>query len=387
MKSNFDLKEIYSIFLDHYEICKKDPETIIMTRAASVPLKAPLFISWEITSACNLSCRHCRAAFNHSRSINEYPSLEEYRCVIHNFGLNEIHRIGITGGEPFLHPYLFDILSACKQENIEVILYTNATLIGDKEADLLCNILTEDDVVHVSLDGGTAEANDAQRGIGAFSKTIKGLERLSKRHINIRLNVVPTIFNEGSLLELCDIAIKFGVKEFGASPLMTSGRAALANIAPDYQKLFHTEIEVVNKLKGTEVTYIGGISGTVHNYLNVPELFESGIFSLRREASHQKICDAGNRKMFIDAGGDAYPCSLFASIPDFSKGNIFHSSLEEIWAQGSWSVFREGVPITSSQCKECPLFSLCNGGCMALAYQATGELGDMDPRCPNIWRD
>ena len=323
MKSKFELDKIYSIFLDHYGICKRDPDTIIVSRAGSVPLKAPLFISWEITSSCNLLCRHCRAAFNHSRTVSAYHSVDDYFRVIHNFGNNEIHRIGITGGEPFLHPYLFDILSACKIVGIDIIIYTNATLIGDDEANRLNSILTKDDIVHVSLDGGTPEANDNQRGTDAFCRTIKGLEKLRAYNVPIRLNVVPTRLNEDSLLELCDIAIQFGAKEFGASPLMTSGRATIEDLAPDYRKLFQIEIDIVNRLNGTDVTYIGGISGAIHDYLNVPELFESGVFSLNREIRYRKICDAGNRKLFVDAGGDVYPCSLCASNPIFTMGNIF----------------------------------------------------------------
>lgn len=345
--------------------------------------KGPLFISWEIISDCNLSCKHCRAAFNCSRNIHNSLPIEKYRRVIQDFGTNEVHRIGITGGEPFLHPYFFDILSACKKEGIDLILYTNATLINDRMVDSLSQILSKYDIVHVSLDGGDARTNDSQRGPGAFVRAINGIELLSKHNINIRINVVPTIFNENSLLKLCDIAIKCGVKEFGASPLMTIGRASLSRIAPDYQKLFETEMQIVNKLKESGVKYIGGISGAVHNYLNIPDLFKKNIFTLSRDSNLRKICDAGNRKIFIDAVGNVFPCSLFAANSQFSIGNIFDSSLNEIWHRDKWSIFRKGIPISSSKCKNCPLLSLCNGGCMALAYQATGQLGDMDPRCPN----
>lgn len=382
MKADSNLREVYSVFLEHYESCKSDPETMIMRCANATPLKSPLFISWEITSECNLSCRHCRAAFNHSRDLNQYPPLEEYKRVVRNFGENEVHRIGITGGEPFLHPYLFDILFACKQAGMDIILYTNATLINEEYADMLCAILTEDDIIHISLDGGNEAANDMQRGKGVFKKVLTSLELLKTKNINIRLNVVPTVYNQHTLLELCDLAIQFGVKEFGASPLMSSGRAAFVDIAPDYKKMFEIELDVVNRLKGTDTTYVGGISGTVHNYLSLPELFDSHIFSLQRESSTRKKCDAGNRKVFIDALGDVYPCSLFASFPSFVKGNIFETKLETIWTSETWDVFRKGIPITASICKKCPLFSLCNGGCMALGYQWNGDLGAMDPRCP-----
>lgn len=385
MNKSIDYKKLQSIFLSDYNMCKSDPETIIMQRAAKTQIKAPLFISWEITSECNLSCRHCRAAFNCSRSKHTYPSIDQYKQVIRNFGDNEVHRVGITGGEPLLHPSFFDILYACKKENLDIILYTNATLIGSKEAELLSSILSEDDIVHVSLDGGNKEANDSQRGHGVFDKVINSLEELSTHSINIRLNIVPTVLNEDSIIDLCNIALKYNVKEFGASPLMTSGRAKLENLTPNYSKLFQIEMQVADRLKETAVKYVGGISGAVHNILNVPDFIKSERPIIKRESSEYKICDAGNRKIFIDANGDSYPCSLFAANPEFCGGNIFNSTLEEIWATNTWRIFRNGVTINSNQCKKCPAFSLCNGGCMALAYQTTGNLGDMDPRCPSCY--
>ena len=382
MLTAIDYDKVYSIFLEHYKKCQNDPETIIMRQASKQRIKSPLFISWEITSRCNLSCKHCRAAYNNSRNTTSIQSLENYMRVIQDFGENEVYKVGITGGEPFLHPYLPELISACKREHLDIILYTNATLIGSSEASMLSSILSDDDIIHVSLDGGTEEDNDSQRGIGVFQKALHGLDELCKQGINIRLNVVPTIYNENSLLELCDIALHYKVKEFGASPLMTCGRARNSKITPDYKKLFDTEIKISEKLKGTPVNYIGGISGTVHNLLDLPGFTTSSVFSIKRESSNLKTCDAASRKLFIDANGDCYPCSLFASDPVFIGGNIFDSSLHNVWTNPKWQPLRDGVHVTSSECQQCTLFSLCNGGCMALAYQATGRLGNMDPRCP-----
>ena len=66
-KSKQQAENLYKIFKEHYQEAIRDPQTMIMQKANGTILKSPLFISWEITSNCNLSCIHCRAAYNNSR--------------------------------------------------------------------------------------------------------------------------------------------------------------------------------------------------------------------------------------------------------------------------------------------------------------------------------
>jgi radical SAM protein with 4Fe4S-binding SPASM domain len=373
-------KKIFDIFLEHYDMCKNDPQTLIMNRANSTLLKSPLFISWEITSACNLSCKHCRASENISCSSTLHPSFNAYKRIIIEFAKNEVFMVGVTGGEPLLHPYIFDILNELKKNNLSIILYTNATLINDKNAKMLKEILSNDDIVHVSLDGGNLESNDLQRGKGTFDKVLFALDCLKEHEIKVRLNIVPTIFNVDSIEDLCEIAIEKNVSEFGASPLMTIGRAKTGELAPNIRKLFDVEIRVAERLKNSGVNYIGGISGNISNFLEIPELFDFGIYKLEREISSVKICDAGNRKIFIDALGDVYPCSLFAGYLEFICGNLFNDNLQHIWNSNKFNIFREGIAVCST-CKNCRLFSVCNGGCMALSFSHFGKLNYPDPRC------
>ena len=375
-----DYKKVYEIFMHHYDMCKYDPESILLRRISNQKLKSPLFVSWEITSHCNLFCKHCRAANNYSKSHSSNHSFSEYKNVIQKICNCEPYRLGITGGEPFLNPFLFKIIEECKTNGLQLILYTNATLIDDSKAKKLSELLDNYDIVHVSIDGGNEYCNDSQRGDGSFKRAIFGLENLSHYKINVRLNIVPTLLNWTSILELCDIAIKYKVKEFGASPLMTAGNASEVNLAPpDSIAMFQTEINVVEKLKGTGVKYIGGISGAIHNYLYFPSLELKQ--KIKRESASKKICDAGTRKVFIDSNGDLYPCSLFASKPEFSIGNVFDESIIELWNNPQLDCFRQGFE-TDVICKDCELLFLCNGGCPALTYLHTKKLVGVDPRCP-----
>ncbi|MET0064701.1 MAG: radical SAM protein, partial [Candidatus Thiodiazotropha endolucinida] len=94
-------------------------------------LHLPVF---SITNDCNLDCPIC---FTYNRpDLKYYKSVEETRRIIghildHSRG---VQLINLTGGEPTLHPQLFEIIEACKQEGIgRVTMNTNGLKIaGDR---------------------------------------------------------------------------------------------------------------------------------------------------------------------------------------------------------------------------------------------------------------
>ena len=198
-KSKQQAENLYKIFKEHYQEAIRDPQTMIMQKANGTILKSPLFISWEITSNCNLSCIHCRAAYNNSRYAQTDRKMDEYLSLLKKFSDNEVFTVGITGGEPFLHSFFWNIIEESRKYNYNIIIYSNGTLIGEKEAMRLSKLLNPDDIIHISLDGGNKNANDKQRGTGCFEKTVNALKILQSYSIPVRLNIVPTIFNIGSI--------------------------------------------------------------------------------------------------------------------------------------------------------------------------------------------
>ena len=78
-------------------------------------LRLPVF---SITNDCNLDCPIC---FTYNRpDMKYYKSVEETRQIIGHIleQSGGVQLINLTGGEPTLHPQLFEILDACRQEGI-----------------------------------------------------------------------------------------------------------------------------------------------------------------------------------------------------------------------------------------------------------------------------
>jgi MoaA/NifB/PqqE/SkfB family radical SAM enzyme len=90
--------------------------------------------------------------------------------------------IVFTGGEPFMHPQLMDMVDIVVNAGLEYYIVTNGVRI-DKLAQLVENekrrkFLTS---ISISLDGVTAESNDRIRGKGVFRKVMASTAYLKSK--------------------------------------------------------------------------------------------------------------------------------------------------------------------------------------------------------------
>lgn len=89
---------------------------------------------FSITNDCNLNCPIC---FTFNRPDQKYyKTVEETKRIINHVVKKSggVQLINITGGEPTLHPGLFDILDACRSEGIgRITMNTNGIRIAEDE--------------------------------------------------------------------------------------------------------------------------------------------------------------------------------------------------------------------------------------------------------------
>jgi AdoMet-dependent heme synthase len=150
---------------------------------------------------CNIACAHC---FNSSGpNVRTFGSLtlEQVQAELETAVRLGVKEVFFTGGEPFLHPQLIDML-ALALERAPTTVLTNGTLITDRVAGRLAEIELASRYtleVRVSLDGYTEEMNDAIRGQGVFRQAMEAVERLSRRGLLPLVTVVRTWTDEEEL--------------------------------------------------------------------------------------------------------------------------------------------------------------------------------------------
>jgi len=81
-----------------------------------------------ITNKCNLRCPGCFAR-NVMGEDNKDISLEEYSNAVLNFIQKGGKQINLLGGEPLLHPNLFDLLKINKAYKLKTTIYTNGLVL------------------------------------------------------------------------------------------------------------------------------------------------------------------------------------------------------------------------------------------------------------------
>lgn len=158
-----------------------------------VRLDAPTIVGLDVTSKCNLSCKHC---FQNNRRLNNELTTEEWIGIIQELKDMKVYQVYIMGGEPFIRTDLMDIIEYIKKSKMTLSINTNATLITEQMADKLSEFLdSRFDYIQVSLDGATEEINDNIRGKGVFQIILDKILLLKKYGIKVRVNSVVNYNN------------------------------------------------------------------------------------------------------------------------------------------------------------------------------------------------
>ncbi len=325
------------------------------------PLSAPVNITWEITRQCNLNCIHCLSASSVA-SPGEL-SLKECKGIVDQLAALKVFEINFGGGEPLLKEYFLPLLRYIHAKGIVTCISTNGTVLTDEAVAMFSNNPLVN--VQVSLDGATAEVNDAIRGEGTFRKIISGIGLLSGKNIPLSINTVVTSLNYHQLDKLKELATSYGAR-LRVSRFRPSGRARESWEA---LKLEPSQLQELSAWLSNDPAILTGDS----------------FFSISQEGRRQlglDMCGAARMTACIDPSGDVFPCAFMQS-DEFRGGNLREKSVKDIWDKAPAFInFRRLEP---SSCRSCPRFDRCRGGCPAVAYFLTGDLDSPDPECLMSW--
>lgn len=166
----------------------------------------PIF---AITNDCNLNCPKC---FTYNLTDKKYyKSLEETEQILKNLKSknDRIQFVDLTGGEPTLHPNLFEIIELCKSYGVErVMLNTNGLKIAgdDNFAQRIKNSGVQ---IVLSLDTLDSEKSKIIYGVDLVDIKLKTLAVLEKYDIpTTLLSVGVKNLNEGEIVEFCKDYLK-----------------------------------------------------------------------------------------------------------------------------------------------------------------------------------
>ena len=136
----------------------------------------PEVINAFITDICNMGCRECHYANSDKPGFNLNLVGHMQPHLFRKF-MDEIPGrpvVSFTGGEPLLHPQIFELIEYAKDKGRVSTLVTNGWFLEDK-VEGLCG--TRLDLLSVSVDG-PAETHNRIRGKNSFERLEKGLRKI-----------------------------------------------------------------------------------------------------------------------------------------------------------------------------------------------------------------
>lgn len=308
---------------------------------------APLDIELHLTHSCNLKCLHCfQESLPRDRIIEQRLKRDEWKEVFRQIEQIGVQRVIISGGEPLFYPGFEVLAKSIFAHNTSFYLLTNGTLITDS----LAEVLSQENVTNVSLDGRVPITHEILRGKHTFQSTINGINRLLKHNGKVIISHVIHQQNKDDLEFFIQFLIENGIKEATFGFVESLGRASVNDYLLLSQK---EEIEYLQFFSELKKLYGNSIR------LSFPSL------ALSTEDNHTESslisCAAGTRRLAIAANGDIYPCVMAFGKKEFILGNVPCDSLLEAWRKDTLDYFRGGIKLEMIEsCSQCGFSTQCS---------------------------
>lgn len=329
-------------------------------------MTGPKLVAWELTRQCNLCCKHCRASAGLRRDASEL-SLDEARALVDDIVSFAKPILILTGGEPLLCDWLWDIVAYAKERGLKPVIGTNATLIDEAVAAKIA--ASGIPRISVSIDFPNAAEHDAFRGEkGAFEAALRGIAAVRRAGVEVQLNATVTKLNRHLLPQLHELALKSDVQAFHPFLLVPTGRGAdLANVeltAEEYEEtlqwVYETQKSSPLEFKPTDAPQYQRIV-------------------CQHGGACRRGCLAGTGFCFVSHVGDVQPCGYF----NLKLGNVRERKFSEIWRTSPVLDDLRHPERLKGKCGVCEYKGVC-GGCRARALARRGDYLAEEPYCAHV---
>ena len=323
-------------------------------------LDAPICLTWELTYACNLACSHCLSSSG--RRDPRELSTAQAKAVIDELQRMQVFYVNIGGGEPTVRADFWELLDYATAHDVGVKFSTNGIRLDAEAARRIAANSYVD--VQISIDGATAEVNDAVRGQGSYDVAVQALQHLADVGVSAKLSVVCTRHNISQLDAFKAIADRFGA-QLRLTRLRPSGRGADV-----WDELHPTQAQQRELYDWLVLHGEGVLTGDSFFHLAAYGEALPGL----------NLCGAGRVVCLIDPVGDVYACP-FAIHDAFLAGNVLgEGGFARVWRESELFLeLRE--PQSGGTCRSCDQYDACRGGCMAAKFFTGLPLDGPDPEC------
>lgn len=314
-------------------------------------------VHWDITNECNSRCTHCYnwGAQNGRRGdIGGTLTDVERSELLKALREQGIFRLVVSGGEPLLHPRIFDLLSEARLLGFQVVLYTNGLLVDEKTANRLVGLGLVS--VEVSIYGASAATHESVTRVpGSFERSTNALRLLTDRGVH---TVMKCVALHANCSEIDD--------------MLALGDKISENTLVNY--VFYPGIDG-NAVAAGQMLRMGDLVGLALNKRSRLYFDRPSCQLCRYEPERENVCTDYIWSLYVNPAGLVFPC---IAIPEplgnwrevFAHGRGFAPSFADRLAKWRKLSFSK-IPECGSReyCKYC--YSACPGDALILHGEAT----------------
>jgi radical SAM protein with 4Fe4S-binding SPASM domain len=351
---------------------------------------APLFTVWNITQACNLTCKHCYQDAKHKPLADELTT-DEKLDLLDQMADEWVPFVAFAGGEPLIARDLWQVLDKCKQRGTHVTIATNGMLLTPE----MCARLKEAGVkyIEVSIDSIVPEEHDEFRGLqGAFARSIQGIKNSVAAGIRTGIATCFTRETVHTVDEVVKFAIDLGCKTFAHFNFIPVGRGKEImhhDMTPGQREILMRKLQ--RHLADGKISIIStapqfGRSCIVYGS-------DEGVFATghagKGEGRKTMVlsryiggCGAGRCYCSIQPNGIINACVY---IPSEEVGDVRRQSFKQIWDNALFDTLSDRDD-RGDHCGVCDYKHYC-GGCRARSVSYTDDIQAGDPGCVYNFRE
>ena len=343
-------------------------------------------VIWNLIRRCNLACKHCYSISADYDFPDELSTDDIFRTMD---DLKEFHVpvLILSGGEPLLHPDIFEISKRAKDMGFYVGLSTNGTLINK---EMINDIKAMNyDYVGISIDGIGDVHDKFRRKEGAYDASINAIRLCRDNDIKVGIRYTITQDNSNAMPALLKLMHDEEIDKFYLSHLNYAGRGNRNRKDDATFQMTRNALDLIFEAcwqdieKGIKTDYVTGNNDADGVYLlhwvekNHPEMAEHIKAKLQQWGGNSSGVNVAN----IDNLGEVHPDTYWWH---YSLGNVKDRPFSEIWMDTSDPMMKElkKSPRTiSGRCNSCSFFNICGGNTRIRAMQVTGDPWAEDPGC------
>lgn len=281
-------------------------------------------ISIEILQRCPNRCIYCSSHSN-PQATHIIP-FEIIKNVIDDAKSLGCKTVCLSGGEPFLHPQILDIISYIAKQQLICYVYTSGIYMKDEVYSSLPNEYIEAirgmvDKVIFNVEADSSALYDQIMGtdVGGFDMMKKSINDCVSSGLVVETHVVPMQVNFKHLKSIFEMCYQLGVSKVSILRLVLQGRT-LENLS--LVKLSGKDNREVTKLiKALNESYKGKVR------IGLPY----------SDSNCRIYCKAASDKINVRYDGNVYPCEVF-------KDDLLNAKLgcepDNVWKDSFYDLYQ-----------------------------------------------